>query len=122
VKRTFTEDNTFYYIRAIGDNNWKIVEKNDARLDGVYIDTEALCEVTAEKGANRTGFEAELLVRQKHLKARIVPESRWRALFGNGKQQRIAEILIKKSLHAAGSGSLFNGTFVFSKNETYNEG
>jgi hypothetical protein len=55
------------------------VEKNYARLDGVYIDREALCEVNAEKGANRTGFEAELLVRQKHLKARVVPESGWRS-------------------------------------------
>src|SRR5208282_4574393 len=43
-------------------------------LDGVYVDHDPLCEVTPIPGSNRAGVEAELVMRQKHVKTKLASD------------------------------------------------
>jgi hypothetical protein len=115
-KTTSTDVIERHQVKAIGNDNWKIT---GAPLDGVYIDHEPLCEVTPVAGKNRVGVEAELVVKQKHVKADLTAGGAW---FSSVNQKKIAKVLIAKSLHAAGSDKPFEGKFVFGKSQSFDEG
>ncbi|ESZ01879.1 hypothetical protein [Mesorhizobium sp. LNHC209A00] len=118
-KTTSTEVIERYQVKAIGNDNWKIT---GAPLDGVYIDHEPLCEVTPVAGKNRLGVEAELVVKQKHVKAELTASTGWFSSIQSVNQKKIAKVLIAKSLHAAGSDQPFDGKFVFGKSQSFDEG
>ncbi|WP_434725361.1 hypothetical protein [Mesorhizobium sp. RIZ17] len=115
-KTTSTDVIERHQVKAIGNDNWKIT---GAPLDGVYIDHEPLCEVTPVAGRNRLGVEAELVVKQKHIKTELTAGGVW---FSSVNQKKIAKVLIAKSLHAAGSDQPFDGKFVFGKSQSFDEG
>ena len=115
------ESSEFYHVRAIGNDNWKIIEENGATLDGVYIDHLRLCELAPLAGSNRLGVEIELLVKQKHIKATMVQENRWKEMFATLNHRKVASILMAKSLHANTSPKIFDGTFIFARTQDFDE-
>ena len=121
-KVTKTDASEFYRVRAIGNDNWRISEENGAPLDAVYVNHDPLCEVTPIPGSNRAGVEAELVVKQKHVKTKLSSDCSWTGLLRTNNQRKIAEVLIAKSMHAAGSDQPFDGKFVFAKSHSIDEG
>jgi hypothetical protein len=121
-KETKTDSSEFYRVLAIGNDNWRISEENAAPLDGVYVDHDPLCEVTPIPGSNRAGVEAKLVVRQRHVKTKLASDRSWWRLPRDNNKQKIADILIAKCLHAAGSDQPFDGKFVFAKSQSIDEG
>jgi hypothetical protein len=118
-KTTSTDVIERHQVKAVGNDNWKIT---GAPLDGVYVDHEPLCEVTPVAGKNRHGVEAQLVVKQKHVKAELIASTSWFSSIQSINQKKIAKVLIAKSLHAAGSDQPFDGKFVFGKSQSFDEG
>jgi hypothetical protein len=121
-KESTTDVSEFYRVCARGDDIWRISEEDNSTLDGVYIDNDPLCEVTRISGSNRVSVDAELMVKQKHLKTKLIPKRRYMDVFNTNNQQKLLNIIIAKSLHEAGSDRPFDGMLVFAKSRSIDEG
>ncbi|MBS3850499.1 hypothetical protein KD146_17505 [Devosia sp. BSSL-BM10] len=120
---TDSEDITSSHIpvKAIGNDNWLIRADGGGPLDGVFLEYDTLCEVTATWGQNHLSMTSSLYVRQRHAKFDFTPKP---GLFSGLKslnQRRLMEILISKSLHNAISEAPFSGSICLAESEASDE-
>lgn len=121
LKKTTTEEAEFHRIKAIGNDNWKLSMEGKKPLDGVFIDNEPLCKLAAISGNNRIYAETQLVVKQRHMKTELIGRKKI-PFFGTINQAKIAEIVMKKSLHGTISpGKPFDGLLIFARTESSSE-
>jgi hypothetical protein len=119
VKKSTTEELEFYRIKAIGNDNWKLSMEAKKPLDGVFIDNEPLCRLSAIAGSNRIYAGTELVVKQRHMKTELIAPKKINIFFRTNNQEKIAEIVMKKSIHGTLSpDKRFDGSLIFARTES----
>ena len=122
VKKSTTEEVEFHRIKAIGNDNWKLSMEGKKPLDGVFIDNEPLCKLSAIAGSNRIYAETKLVVKQRHMKTELIAPKKTTIFFRTNNRAKIAEIVMKKSLHSTISpGKPFDRSLIFARTESSSE-